>query len=264
LTLQGQLLDDGIRASIRKICSVLGYNRSNLNYSTRSRRKQPRPDDEWLEKEIRAIIDTEPEYGTRRITAVLRRTHGPTINRKRVHRIVKDRGWQRWKRPYGQRPRVKGMRSSVATPNTRWAIDMTHLFTKRDGWCHLVAVIDCHDRYLVGWRFSRSGTAGVPAGALEDALIREHLVPGSAGLVVRSDNGLVFGSKRFHETITKYRLEQEYITPYTPEQNGMIERFFRSLKGNVSGRRAFSRSMKRTTRSPVGSNTTTGSAHIRR
>ncbi|MBP6263358.1 MAG: DDE-type integrase/transposase/recombinase [Nitrospira sp.] len=27
-----------------------------------------------------------------------------------------------------------------------------------------------------------------------------------------------------------YRLQQEFITPYTPEQNGMIERFFRSLK----------------------------------
>src|SRR5262245_38508587 len=27
-----------------------------------------------------------------------------------------------------------------------------------------------------------------------------------------------------------YRLSQEFITPYTPEQNGMIERFFRSLK----------------------------------
>ncbi|MBL8037204.1 MAG: transposase, partial [Nitrospira sp.] len=26
------------------------------------------------------------------------------------------------------------------------------------------------------------------------------------------------------------RLQQEFITPYTPEQNGIIERFFRSLK----------------------------------
>jgi hypothetical protein len=32
-TLQGQLLEDGIRASSRKICSVLGYNQSNLYYS---------------------------------------------------------------------------------------------------------------------------------------------------------------------------------------------------------------------------------------
>jgi putative transposase len=27
-----------------------------------------------------------------------------------------------------------------------------------------------------------------------------------------------------------YGLDQEYITPYAPEQNGMIERFFRTLK----------------------------------
>ena len=31
-------------------------------------------------------------------------------------------------------------------------------------------------------------------------------------------------------TSSFYRLSQEFITPYTPEQNGMIERFFRSLK----------------------------------
>jgi putative transposase len=114
--------------------------------------------------------------------------------------------------------------------NSRWAIDMTHLFTAKDGWCHLVAVIDCYDRYLVGWRFSKSGKAGIPAGALEDALIQEHLVPGGHGFVIRSDNGLVFGSKRFYTTVTKYKLQQEYITPYAPEQNGMIKRFFRSFK----------------------------------
>ncbi len=28
----------------------------------------------------------------------------------------------------------------------------------------------------------------------------------------------------------RYGLGQEYITPYTPEQNGMIERFFLTLK----------------------------------
>ena len=28
----------------------------------------------------------------------------------------------------------------------------------------------------------------------------------------------------------RYRLTQEYITPYTPQQNGMIERFFLTLK----------------------------------
>ena len=48
--------------------------------------------------------------------------------------------------------------------------------------------------------------------------------------VIRSDNGLVFQSRRFREACRFYRLKQEYITPYTPEQNGIVERFFRSFK----------------------------------
>jgi putative transposase len=48
--------------------------------------------------------------------------------------------------------------------------------------------------------------------------------------VIRSGNGLIFQSRRFREACWFYRLRQEYITPYTPEQNGMIERFFRTLK----------------------------------
>ncbi|MCR9144959.1 MAG: integrase core domain-containing protein [bacterium] len=53
---------------------------------------------------------------------------------------------------------------------------------------------------------------------------------GESAPVLRSDNGLVFGAKAFTRVARRYRLEQEYITPYTPEQNGMIERFFRTLK----------------------------------
>jgi len=47
--------------------------------------------------------------------------------------------------------------------------------------------------------------------------------------IVRSDNGLIFQSRRFRAALGDYRLRQEFITPYTLEQNGMIERFFRSL-----------------------------------
>jgi putative transposase len=48
--------------------------------------------------------------------------------------------------------------------------------------------------------------------------------------VVRSDNGLIYQSRRFRAAYRDYRLPQEFITPYTPEQNGIVERFFRSLK----------------------------------
>lgn len=209
---------------------MLGVNRSKVYYTPKPARTHPKAKDEWLVDAVRTVIEEFPEYGTRRITAVLRRRYQKPFNRKRIHRVVQEQCWQRWKRSYGNRPRVQGMQSATEVSNRRWAIDMTHLFTKQDGWCHLVAVIDCGDRYLVGWRFSQSGKAGISAGALEDALLREKKSADVHDLVIRSDNGLVFGSKCFHATVTKYRLRQEYITPYTPEQNGMIERFFRSLK----------------------------------
>jgi len=48
--------------------------------------------------------------------------------------------------------------------------------------------------------------------------------------VVSSDNGLIFQCRRFRTACRDYRLRQEFITPYTPEQNGIVERFFRSFK----------------------------------
>jgi len=36
-------------------------------------------------------------------------------------------------------------------------------------------------------------------------------------------------SRRFRQPCHAYRLRQEFITPYTPEENGLIEWFFRTL-----------------------------------
>ena len=77
---------------------------------------------------------------------------------------------------------------------------------------------------------SRSGKACVAAAALEDGLRARGITCQRRGLTLRSDNGLVFGAKAFVAVARRYAIKQEYITPYSPEQNGMIERFFRSLK----------------------------------
>ncbi|WP_123291124.1 IS3 family transposase [Desulfosoma caldarium] len=117
-------------------------------------------------------------------------------------------------------------------PHERWATDMTHFFCSDSGWCHVVAVIDCWNREIVGYRISRRQNAKVAEGALEDALIRRfgHNKAASQGLALRSDNGLVFTSKRYLKLLRAWGLRPEYITPYTPQQNGMIERFMRTLK----------------------------------
>jgi putative transposase len=77
---------------------------------------------------------------------------------------------------------------------------------------------------------SRTGIAHVAAAALEDALRERGIIHGHDPLALRSDNGLVFGAKVFVSVVRRYGLAQEYITPYSPEPNGMIERFFLTLK----------------------------------
>jgi len=223
--LKSELAEEGIAVSIRWLCEVLGIPRASVYREPRQRSRYAV--NESLAAEIKGVIDQNPSFGVRRIHWALNRNRQNRVNVKAVRRIVKAKGWIMAKRPKGLRPRVHGLRSRIDRPDRRWAIDTTHFSTRRDGWCHMTAIIDCCDRTIVGWRISRSGKAAIAAAALEDALIRRN--PG-AGLILRSDNGLVFGSESFSRVARGAGMLQEFITPYTPEQNGMIERWFLTLK----------------------------------
>jgi len=164
---------------------------------------------------------------------MLKFKQGLNINAKKVYRIMKLKGWFCTQRSKTPKPRVKKMKSEAAESNQRWALDLTHITCGADGWGHLVAVIDCHDREIIGWEFALRGRAREAERAIEEACIKRFgtLRPTAEVMpVVRSDNGLIFNSRSFRSTCKDYRLTQEFITPYTPEQNGMIERWFRSLK----------------------------------
>jgi len=59
------------------------------------------------------------------------------------------------------------------------------------------------------------------------------------GVALQSDNGLVFTSRSFTALVRSYGLRQEFITPYSPEQNGMAERVIRTLKEQCAHRHRF-------------------------
>ena len=136
---------------------------------------------------------------------------------------------------------MHGKRSQAEQSNQRWAMDMTHVPCGGDGWAHLAAVIDCHDREVIGYEFALRGRAKEAERAIEEACIARFgtLRPEGPTPLLRSDNGLIFQSRRFRAACRDYRLPQEFITPYTPEQNGLVERFFRSLKEECVWQRNF-------------------------
>lgn len=227
-------------ASLRRVCRVLGVARAGLYPAPcgkQDRKPATAPDPgstlTTLVARIRELARLNPTFGYRRLWSLLRHGDGLPINRKRVHRLVKSLRLQVKRREAAPRPRVQQSKSRAGASDERWAVDVTHIYCGRDGWGHLAAVIDCHDREIVGFEFALRGRAKEAERALEAACLSRFgtLRPEQdQAPTLRSDNGLIFTSRSFRAACKFYRLEQEFITPYTPEQNGMIERFFRSLK----------------------------------
>lgn len=226
-------------ASQRRVCQLLAVNRSTLWRHQRS----PSPKssvapkvndkDQQLKQRLKQVAHQYPSWGYRRLWATVRYQDGLLVNIKKVHRLCKELGLQVRSRRQRPKPRVQDKRSRASRSNQRWAIDASQFCCGRDGWGHIIAIIDCHDRQCVGYEIALRGRAREAECALENACLeRFGTVFGEVDQrpVLRSDNGLIFNSKRFVRSCREYGLTQEFITPYCPQQNGMIERFFRSMK----------------------------------
>jgi len=57
--------------------------------------------------------------------------------------------------------------------------------------------------------------------------------------LLRSGNGLVFNSRSYTALVKSYGLQREFITPFSPKQNGTVERVIRTLKDQCVRRHRF-------------------------
>ena len=135
--------------SLRRLCRVLGFSRSACYSYKNDEESECIRIDPLIESKIKTLISVHPTFGYRRIWALLRYREGLSINKKAVYRVLKLKGWMVNQRIKTPRPRVKSSRSRSDESNKRWAMDITHILAGKDGWAHLVAVIDCHDREVV-------------------------------------------------------------------------------------------------------------------
>lgn len=231
MTVLSHLQSQGHVVSRRWLCQLLDVPRSTFYYQEHPRQETEQIDEVAAER-IHDIITQYPAFGIRSVWAWMRFVDGVPINRKKVERIMRRKGWTLKARRVGKRPRVEVMRSVAERPNQRWATDLAMVHCGQDGWCSVVPVIDCCTREVLGWELDRTARARTAERALESALLARFGWLGGApeGLTLRHDNGLVFGSRLYRRTVADYGLSQEYITPYTPEENGLCERFIRTLK----------------------------------
>ena len=110
-----------------------GYPRSLLYYRQRERYV---PLDTDLKSRIEGIITQRPSYGTRRVTAMIRRS-GLTVNRKKVRRHMREMNLlHSYRKRYGKSvPRTV----VVSRPNIFWETDFTKVYIDREGWVYFTA-----------------------------------------------------------------------------------------------------------------------------
>ncbi len=158
------LLASGHQVPVTRLCEWFGIARSTAYYQTRQRKE--RLLDEAMAARIKRIHQEEPACGVRGTWSRLRFRDGIVVNRKKVHRIMKLKGWTLPQRRTGRRPRVKASSSIMEHPNQRWATDLAMIHCGRDGWCVFVPVIDCCTREVLGHALELTGRAKTAERAL--------------------------------------------------------------------------------------------------
>lgn len=221
---------DSEEMSVTKQCNLLGLNRTSVYY------EPPVPVVTKEEIELKNAIDKihhkEPAYGVRRIQKELRK-NGYVISRHRVRRYMEEMcinafypGPNLSKRDLAARTYPYLLRNAVITKtNQVWGIDITYCGTP-NGFIYLVAIIDWHSRFIVGWSISNTITTDFVVHAVE-AAIRAHGKPE----IINSDQGSQFTAKAYIDCIKSYETIKISIDGKgRATDNAYIERFFRSLK----------------------------------
>jgi putative transposase len=184
--------------------------------------------DQVLAEERAAVLAyalTHPKDGYRRLTWQMIDEDVAYLSPSTVYRLLQEADLiARWKRSThaGTAP------PRPTCPNERWHTDLMYLRIA-DSWYFLVTVIDAYSRYAVHWELLASMRASDVRLVIQAALERTGATP-----QLVTDNGSQFTSAEFKDLVRRFAFEHLRIRTYHPESNGIIERFHRSTREELS------------------------------
>jgi putative transposase len=246
----------GRRYGVARVCKVWDMPRSSFYAAWQAAqdpapprpkgRRGPKPSvaDADLLAAIRADLARSPWSGEghRKVWARLRVQDGLRVARKRVLRLMRENALLS---PHRARPRpaVDHDRKIVTgAPNVMWAIDGTQIATVRDGKVWLFAAAEHWNAEALGWHVGKRGTRREALQAMGMAVRGQFGQLGrdaARGVQLRHDHGSCFMAEDFQTQIRAWGMTPSYAFVRQPETNGVIERFFRTLKEQVVHGRVF-------------------------
>jgi putative transposase len=205
---------------------LLNLNRSGLYYRPLS----PSSEEVALKHRIDELYTLRPFYGSRRITANLRR-EGWQLNRKAVQRHMREMGIA----GISPGPNLSKRRSdhkvypyllrdlAITEANQVWGIDITYVRLAR-GWLYLVAVLDWFSRYVVSWELDDSLELGFVLRTVARAFTE------TKPDILNSDQGSQFTSPSYLELLRSAEVQVSMDGKGRASDNIFTERLWRSLK----------------------------------
>jgi putative transposase len=190
------------------------------------------PRDHWLsedEKEkICAFARGHPQEGYRRLTFMMLDAHEPqhvACSPASVYRVLKAAGLLA-----GQSPRTTKKGTGFVQPlkaHQHWHVDVSHL-NIAGTFYFLCSILDGFSRYLVHWEIREKMEEIDVETILQRA--REKY-PNERPRII-TDNGPQFVAKDFKEFIRIAGMTHVRTSPYYPQSNGKMERWYQTLKGD--------------------------------
>ncbi len=172
--------------SISRLCKVLGVTRQGFHAWRRRGPSLRQLGDDELAKLIVAIYDgSHQTYGAVRVNGELREEYGVRVGRKRVARLMRQRGIKgipgqgRTKRTTiadakaAPAPDLLERRFEADRPNALWLADITYVPTL-EGWLFLGVVMDMWSRKIVGWSMRDDLKTDLVVDALAMAVTRRR------------------------------------------------------------------------------------------
>lgn len=184
--------------------------------------------DELTKRTILMLKSAHPEYGCERISALLLRGPALSASPGAIARVLKEAGYESEEVPVrSNEPPVRHFER--AKPNQLWQTDLfTFVLKRQNTRVYLVAFLDDHSRYVVGYGLHASQST-----ALTLEVLRVAIAAYGTPEEILTDNGAQYvtwrGKSAFTRELEKRGIRQIVARPRHPQTLGKIERFWGTL-----------------------------------
>jgi len=237
----------GSELPCRRALAQLGFPRSTyyrwLKRQTEGRLQDrkggsPIPWNKISPKEEALVLDearASPELSARQLAWKVTDTGRSYISESTVYRILKREGLIKPAEIIGFKA-GKEYRRKTKGINELWASDCCHLKVSYWGWYYLETVMDDFSRFILGWDLKTDMTGGSLEDVVQLAVDFTGMtdVPVEDRTILLSDNGAGYISQQFNQYLRLVGIRHITASPFHPQTNGKIERYHRTLKGEIN------------------------------